>query len=125
MATSQEPKFIITVNGIFLGNTYDPLELSVKWPASYMNVGESEFASRARTVKWLDTKTIGPPMATPENEESDLRAYGMIGVYFNEKNGDTYCSAEEVSASFPGGLTDVEYLGGTIYRMFEERHKDD
>jgi hypothetical protein len=49
----------------------------------------------------------------------------MIGVYFNEKNGDTYCSAEEVSASFPGGLTDVEYLGRTIYRMFEERHKDD
>jgi hypothetical protein len=58
MATSQEPKFIITVNGIFLGNTYDPLELSVKWPASYMNAGESEFASRARTVKRRRTKNL-------------------------------------------------------------------
>lgn len=117
-------RFITTVNGIFLGNVYDPLNLEIPWPEGHRNESESEYDARARYVRWIATKTVGPPMASPEYEEADLRSHGLIGIYFNEKNGDTYCSAEEVSLSFPGGLTDVEFLGRNAYRIFKAREND-
>lgn len=114
-------RFITTINGIYLGNMYDPLDMENQWPKSYLDDGESELQSRARTARWLRSKTIGPPVATPEMELLDLRAEGMIGVYFNPDRGDEIRSAEEVSMSLPGGRTDVEMLGETIAELYHER----
>ena len=118
-------KRIVTKHGIFLGNMYDPLELRISWPEEYCDQGESEFHSRARISKWMMTKTIGPPLATQDYEEADLRGMGFVGVYFDEEAGDIVRSAEEVSLSFPGGMTDVDHLGYAIWRIFQERHKND
>ena len=101
---------------------YDPLDMENQWPDAYKDSGENELQSRARTARWLRTKTIGPPVATPEMELSDLRDAGMIGVYFNPDRGDEARSAEEVSMSLPGGRTDVELLGAMIVEVYKDRN---
>ena len=117
--------FIKTKNGIFLGNVVDPLDLDSEWPSVYLDYGESEFESRARCLRWLQTKTISDPVATQNKEVYDLKKSGYIGVFYNKENGDTVLSAEEVSASFPGGRTDVDYLSDAVSTLYKIRHEDD
>jgi len=114
--------FIKTRNGIFLGNVHDPLDLRIRWPSEYFAEGENEYDSRARFIKWMTTKTIGPPVATPENEVIDLRRMGYVGVYYNEEAGDIEISAELVDPTFPGGRTDVDFLGTHALENYKVRH---
>ena len=116
-------RFVTTIHGIFLGNVYDPLDLRIKWSKDYINEGEDEFQARRRMIKWMTTKTIGPPLATPEYEVSDLRQLGFVGVYFNEEAGDKEVSAELVDATFPGGRTDVDFLGSAVWENYKIRHE--
>ena len=116
-------RFVTTIHGIFLGNVYDPLDLRIKWSDEYINAGEDEFQARRRMIKWMTTKTIGPPLATPEYEVSDLRQQGFVGVYFNEEAGDVEVSAELVDATFPGGRTDVDFLGSAVWENYKIRHE--
>jgi hypothetical protein len=116
-------RFVTTKFGIFLGNVYDPLDLRIKWSKDYMNEGEDEFQARSRMIKWMITKTIGPPLATPEYEVSDLRGQGFVGVYFNEEAGDKEVSAEVVDATFPAGRTDVDFLGSAVWENYKIRHE--
>ena len=115
-------RFVKTKYGIFLGNVYDPLDIRLKWPSDYINAGETEFDARSRMIKWMITKTVGPPIATPEYEVSDLRGMGFVGVYFNEKAGDKEVSAETVDATFPAGRTDVDFLGSAVWDSYKIRH---
>ena len=116
-------RFVKTRHGIFLGNVYDPLDIRIEWPKDYFNSSENEFDARARMIKWMTTKTVGPPIATPQYEVSDLREMGFVGVYFNEKAGDKELSAETVDATFPAGRTDVDFLGSAVWDTYKIRHE--
>lgn len=116
-----EARFVRTKYGIFLGNYADPLYLKLKWPEAYTEQGETEFQARHRLLRWMMSKTVGPPLATPEHEEADLRALGYVGVYYNEEAGDEVRSAEEISLSFPAGRTDVDYMGSAVWAIQQER----
>ncbi len=116
-------RFVKTLYGIFLGNVYDPLDLRIKWPENYVNQGETEMDARTRFIKWMLTKTVGPPVATPEFEVADLREMGYVGVYFNEEAGDLELSAETVDATFPAGRTDVDFLGSAVWENYKIRHE--
>ncbi len=116
-------RFVKTKFGIFLGNVYDPLDMNVAWPDNFLNHGETEYDARERFIKWMITKTVGPPVATPEFEAGDLRDMGYVGVYFNEEAGDTEISAEVVDATFPAGRTDVDFLGSAAWKNYKMRHE--
>lgn len=67
---------------LFLTNMLDPRNPAVPIEKLKSTKDKDEQETRERLTRWLESKTIGEPAASPFYTVSQLEAEGFIGVFF-------------------------------------------